>query len=83
MVIKNFIILTTFLLLLSAVNACAGIAFVANVDGNWDLFTVDDEGRNPVQLTDTPYDEKDPAWSSDRKKIGILFKLWGTPIPWM
>ncbi|MBW2164273.1 MAG: PD40 domain-containing protein, partial [Deltaproteobacteria bacterium] len=66
---KKFTILTTFLLFLSTVNAFADIAFVANVDGNWDLFTVDDEGRNPVRLTDTPYDEKDPTWSSDRKKI--------------
>ena len=69
MIMKKFTILTTFLLFLSTVNAFADIAFVANVDGNWDLFTVDDEGRNPVQLTDTPYDEKDPAWSLDRKKI--------------
>jgi len=66
---KNFTILTTFLLFLSVVDAYAGIAFVANVDENWDLFTVDDEGRNLVRLTDTPYDEKDPGWSSERKKI--------------
>jgi len=49
---------------------CTGkIAFVANVDGNWDLFIVDEDGQNPVRLTNTPYDEGEPCWSTDRKKI--------------
>lgn len=47
----------------------ARLAFVANVDGNWDLFTVNEDGRNLVRLTSTPFDEKTPSWSSDRKKI--------------
>lgn len=45
------------------------IAFVANVDGNWDLFIVDKNGQNLVRLTNTPYDENEPRWSPDRKKI--------------
>jgi Tol biopolymer transport system component len=45
------------------------MAFVANVDGNWDLFTADDNGENPVRHTNTLYDEKDPCWSSDKKRI--------------
>lgn len=45
------------------------IAFVANVAGNWDLYMADDDGGNPVRLTRTAYDEKDPAWSPDRKEI--------------
>jgi TolB protein len=45
------------------------LAFVANVDGNWDLFTVDESGRNLKQFTKTPYDEKQPSWSSDKKEI--------------
>ncbi len=55
------IILTFFLLLLSVVDTYAetqraNLAFVANVDGNWDLFTVEEDGSNLLRLTSTPYD---------------------------
>jgi len=30
---------------------------------------VDEDGRNLVRLTNTPYDEKDLCWSSDGSKI--------------
>ena len=50
----------------------ADIAFVANVDGNWDLFTMNDNGANLTRLTKTPYDEKAPAWSPDRQSIVFL-----------
>lgn len=66
---KSAAILTIFLFLISAGSVYADIAFVANVDGNWDLFSVGEDGKNPVRLTNTPYDEKDPSWSLDRKKI--------------
>jgi Tol biopolymer transport system component len=49
--------------------AYSDMAFVANVDGNWDLFLADDNGKNTVRLTNTLYDEKDPCWSSDKKRI--------------
>ena len=45
------------------------IAFVSNIDGNWDLFIMDGDGENAKRLTKTLYDEKDPSWSPDRKKI--------------
>jgi TolB protein len=45
------------------------LAFVANIDGNWELFAVDEDGGNLLRLTSTPYDEKDPSWSSDRTKL--------------
>lgn len=45
------------------------LVFAANVDGNWDLFSVDEDGKNLIRLTSTPYDEKEPSWSSDRQKI--------------
>lgn len=45
------------------------IAFVANLNGNWDIFLVEEDGRNLVQLTDTPYDENEPRWSADKGKI--------------
>ncbi|MBW2645785.1 MAG: PD40 domain-containing protein, partial [Deltaproteobacteria bacterium] len=68
--IKNrFTLITILLLLLCYGNAYSDMAFVANVDGNWDLFLADDNGKNPVRLTNTLFDEKDPCWSSGKKKI--------------
>lgn len=58
--------------ILAATPAHADLAFVANVDGNWDLFTVDESGSRLARLTQTPYDEKDPAWSPDRQQIVFL-----------
>jgi len=45
------------------------IVFSANVEGNWDLFVVDEDGRNVVRLTKIPYDENTPAWSPSREEI--------------
>jgi len=47
----------------------AEMVFVADADGNWDIFVASADRRNPVQLTHTPYDENEPRWSPDRKKI--------------
>lgn len=58
-----------FVILVSVKLGFCDIAFVANTDGNWDLYITDDEGKNPAQLTRTAFDEKDPNWSFDRKKI--------------
>ena len=66
---KKIIIMTLLFVLAGTGSVYGKIAFVANVNVSWDLFAVDDSGRNPVQLTNTPYDEKDPTWSSDRTKI--------------
>ncbi len=65
---KHFLF-ASLLLLFSVVDCLGDMAFVANLDGNWDLFTVDDQGENLTRLTQTPYDEKDPAWSPDRKML--------------
>ncbi len=70
LIMKNrFTLITIFLLLLCYGNAYSDIAFVANVNGNWELFLADDNGKNPAQLTNTLYDEKDPCWSWDKKRI--------------
>ncbi len=49
--------------------AIGKLAFVANIDGNWDLFICDDNGSHTTRLTNTPYDEKQPRWSFDKKSI--------------
>ena len=62
-------IIILLLFLIYTQNAYADIAFVAGTDGNRDLFSANDDGKNPVRLTTTPYDEKTPCWSPDRKNI--------------
>lgn len=46
-------------------------AFTALVDGNWELFAATDDGSPPQRLTRTPFDERDPCISADRKKIAF------------
>jgi TolB protein len=45
------------------------IAFVANIDGNWDIFVMDLNGGVPTRLTETPFDERTPDFSPDGKSI--------------
>lgn len=45
------------------------IAFVANLEGNWDLFMMNADGNNLVRLTQTPLDERAPDFSPDGKRI--------------
>lgn len=55
------------------------IAFVAITSGNWDLWTMNADGTDLVQLTDTPIDERYPTWSPDGKKLVYSTsdgKLW-------
>jgi TolB protein len=70
----KYVILTLVFFLLSVASSDAGtqrssLVFAANVDGNWDLFMVEEDGSNLLRLTSTPYDEKDPSWSPDYKEI--------------
>lgn len=53
----------------SPVSASDRLTFVANVNGNWDLFAADEEGGDPKRLTSTLWDEKDPAWSQNPDRI--------------
>ena len=57
------------------------IVFVANLDGNWDLFLLEGGSPSPLQLTHTPLDERAPAFSPDGQQIaystsdGALWRL--------
>ncbi|HEX7329957.1 MAG TPA: hypothetical protein VF290_00570 [Pyrinomonadaceae bacterium] len=55
------------------------ITFVANINGNWELFMMDGDGTDPVQLTQTAVDERSPTFSPDGKQIAYATsdgKLW-------
>jgi len=43
------------------------IAFVSVRSGNWELWTMKPDGTDLKQLTQTPVDERSPAWSPDGK----------------
>ncbi len=70
----KYIILTFVFFLLSVASSDAGtqrlnLAFAANLDGNWDLFTINEDGGNLQRITSTPHDEKDPSWSPNTDKL--------------
>lgn len=45
------------------------IAFASDRSGNWDIWTVDADGRNPTQITNSPMPELHPSWSPDGKRL--------------
>ncbi len=65
-----YVLLVTCIPVLSLAASCKNrLVFSANLDGNWDLFTLCEDGKDLVRLTETPYDEKEPCWSRDRTKV--------------
>ena len=64
-----YILFLLFFSLIIPVPVLADLAFVANVDDNWDVFTIREDGSHLTRRTTTPYDEKEPSWSSDHKTI--------------
>jgi len=49
----------------------ASIVFDSYRDGNWEVYTVDENGLNLVNLTNHPADDGDPAWSLDGQRIAF------------
>ena len=45
------------------------IAFMSNRDGNFDIYTVKQNGKDVVQLTTDPAADQFPSWSADGSKI--------------
>ena len=53
------------------VEAQAQISFVSHRDGNWEIYVMDADGRNPQNLTNSDFAEWDPSWSPDSKHIAF------------
>jgi len=47
------------------------IAFVRNINGNYDIWMQTLNGKSLTQLTSTPFGEFEPAWSPDGKHIAF------------
>ena len=63
-----------FLLLASWSMPASGsgvIAFTKVLDGNWEIVTTDENGKNMVNLSENPADDSYPAWSRDGRHIAF------------
>ena len=47
------------------------IVFASNRDGDWDIYSMDANGGNLLQLTDHPKSDEDPACSPDGRRIAF------------
>lgn len=45
------------------------IAFASNRDGNYEIYVMDADGTNLIQLTDNQYNDTQPSWSPDGTQI--------------
>jgi len=48
------------------------IAFRSDRDGNWEIHVIGADGSNPVNLTNNPAYDYDPAWSADGTRIAFM-----------
>lgn len=48
------------------------IVFTSQRHGNDEIYVMNPDGSNPTRLTNTPWPERDPAWSPDRAKIAFV-----------
>lgn len=54
------------------------IAFVSDRGGDWDIWLMDDDGSNPVNITNDPASDRYPDWSPDGTRIAFSSDRDGT-----
>ena len=55
------------------------IVFASNRDGNWDIYSMDVNGENLLQLTDHPASDEVPAGSPNGRRIAFTSERDGSP----
>jgi Tol biopolymer transport system component len=55
------------------------IVFASNRDGDWDIYSMEVNGNNLVQLTDHPASDEFPACSPDGRRIAFISERHGPP----
>ena len=58
---------------------CGRIAFVSTRPGNDDIFTMNPDGTRVIDVTRSPADDSDPAWSRDCSRIAFVSDRSGNP----
>jgi|GEM_PF-1585933 hypothetical protein len=48
------------------------LAFVSFRDNNWEIYVMNDDGTNPVNITNHPGADKNPSWSPDGNRIAFI-----------
>ena len=48
------------------------IAFVSSQTGRLQIFVINTDGSNPLNVSNTPYNNSQPAWSPDLKQIAFV-----------
>ena len=48
------------------------LAFVANWDGDWEIYTIQADGTGLVKVTDNDTSETDPKWSPDGRQLAFV-----------
>lgn len=48
------------------------IAFASNRDGNYEIYVMNADGSSAARLTNTPNDDRSPAWSPDGRQIAYV-----------
>src|SRR3989304_8943053 len=48
------------------------LIFSSNRDGNWEIYMMNADGSNPVNLTHHPADDRGPRWSPDGERIAFV-----------
>ena len=66
------IVASILILLMIAVDAQAQIAFVSGRSGNAEIYVMDADGGNQLNLTNHPDGDVSPAWSPDGQRIAFM-----------